>query len=145
MHACGSHWSAAYAACQAFVGGYIHAFDDPCEATRHVCLVDMGRVEKGDKVHAECFSWSAAQVTDTRVWSSVFFFLNSYYTVCACSNCAHKGHPASAQHHQAQQGSDVCPAVVSQDAAGACAARRGARRRRHQRSHHHSDPPPKSH
>ncbi len=53
--------SAAYVACQQFVGGYIHAFDDPGEATPSVRLVELDRVEKGDRVHSACCSWSAAQ------------------------------------------------------------------------------------
>jgi endonuclease YncB( thermonuclease family) len=51
----------AFAACQRFVGGYIHAFDDPGQPTPSVRLAGIDAVERGDKVHGACCSWSAAQ------------------------------------------------------------------------------------
>jgi endonuclease YncB( thermonuclease family) len=51
----------AFAACQRFVGGYIHAFDDPGQPTPGVRLAGIDAVERGDKVHSACCSWSAAQ------------------------------------------------------------------------------------
>ncbi len=57
----GDDGSGAFAACQRFVGGYIHAFDDPGEPTPSVRLVGLETVQNGDKVHEACSRWSAAQ------------------------------------------------------------------------------------
>jgi hypothetical protein len=53
--------TAAFPIYQRFVGGYIHAFSDPGEASPSVRLAALESVQRNDTVHRACCSWSAAQ------------------------------------------------------------------------------------
>ena len=50
-----------YAACVKFTGGFVHAFADPQQPTPQVRFGELEQVAAGDKVHAACAHWMAAQ------------------------------------------------------------------------------------